>query len=62
MHPLLFLGPTFSLICNCRTYLRPQFCKSWILEDLTDIVILGPTITLQYRENVGLRNKRHPRN
>ena len=27
-------------------FIRPQCCKSWILEDLTDIVILGPTITL----------------
>ena len=26
--------------------IRPQCCKSWNLEDLTDIVILGPTITL----------------
>ena len=25
--------------------LRPQCCRSRILEDLTDIVILGPTIT-----------------
>ena len=30
---------------------------SWILEDLTDIVILDPTITLLYRENAGLRWK-----
>ena len=29
--------------------IRPQCCKSRILEDLTDIVILGLTITLSYR-------------
>ena len=26
--------------------IHPQCCKSWILEDLIDIVITGPTITL----------------
>ena len=38
--------------------IRPKKCKSQILEDLIDISIIGPTITLQYRENVGPRNKR----
>ena len=38
--------------------IRPQCCTSQILEDMTEIYIIGPTITLQYRKNVGLRNKR----
>ena len=36
----------------------PQCCKSQILEDLTENVIIGPTIALKYRENVGTRIKR----
>ena len=38
--------------------IQPQCCKSRIWEDLTDIVIIGLTITLKYQENVGPRNKR----
>ena len=43
---------------HCQTYLRNQCCQSQILEDLTKNVIIAPTITLYYQENVGLRNKR----
>ena len=31
---------------NVKQIIHPQFCKSRILEDLTDIAILCPTITL----------------
>ena len=38
--------------------IHPQCCNSRILEDMTEIYIIGPTIKLKYQENVGLRNKR----
>ena len=51
--PQAYTGKTY-----CQAYYTPQCCKSRILEDLTDISIKGPTITLEYRENVSPRNKR----
>ena len=39
------LGPILVEL-NVEHITRPQCCKSWILEDLTDISIIGPTITL----------------
>ena len=35
----------------------PQCCKSWISVDLTENVIISPTIALYYRENQGKRIK-----
>ena len=51
------LGPVLVELI-VQHIIQPQCCKSRILEDLTDIVILSPTITLSYQENVGPRNKR----
>ena len=43
----------FSLVeLIVKHILHTQCSNSRILEDLTNIVILGPTITLRYRENV----------
>ena len=39
-------------------FLRPQCCKSRILEDSTDNCIIVPTIALYYREKLVPRNKR----
>ena len=43
----------------CRSYfLRPQCCKSQILEDSTDNCIIVLTIAIYYQEKLGPRNKR----
>ena len=40
------LGP-IQVELMVKHIIRPQWCKSRILEDLTDIVILGPVVTLR---------------
>ena len=47
---------TIMVYLIVKHIIRTQCCKSQILEDLTEIYIIGPTIALQYRENVGPRN------
>ena len=44
-HFLTNLGPILVKLI-VEHIIQPQYCKSPILEDLTNIYIIGPTITL----------------